>query len=314
MVLALPDHWVWDFWHCHDGRQHHLFFLKAPRALRDPELRHWNVTIGHAVSVDLRTWQVRADALSPGESGAWDDYTTWTGCVVGRPGDWAMLYTGSSHRDAGLVQRIGLARSSDLETWIKHPHNPVVEADPQWYELLDLGQWHDQAWRDPWVVVDAISGVFRMFITARKRVGPTRRRGVIGHAASADLEHWEVGPPLDTPHFSGQMEIPQVIGLAGRWFLLYSAEADNFDEPPDVGGTFVLVADDPLGPFRAQPGGPLVRSPWYGARIVAHEGRPYCLAWRGTGDDGEFAGIVGDPIPVVVDAGMLALGAGEDRA
>ena len=42
--------WVWDFWFADDGERFHLFFLKASRALHDPDRRHWHATIGHAVS------------------------------------------------------------------------------------------------------------------------------------------------------------------------------------------------------------------------------------------------------------------------
>ena len=64
-VLDLPDHWVWDFWGADDGARRHLFFLKAPRALGDPDLRHRNASVGHAVSDDLQTWSPVADALAP---------------------------------------------------------------------------------------------------------------------------------------------------------------------------------------------------------------------------------------------------------
>ena len=48
-----------------------------------------------------------------------------------------MFYTGTSSAEGGLVQRIGLATSSDLITWTKHPDNPVMVADSRWYEGLD---------------------------------------------------------------------------------------------------------------------------------------------------------------------------------
>ena len=48
-----------------------------------------------------------------------------------------MLYTGVNRAEGGLVQRIGLAASDDLVHWDKHPGNPVLEVDPEWYEVLD---------------------------------------------------------------------------------------------------------------------------------------------------------------------------------
>jgi beta-fructofuranosidase len=52
--LRLPNRWIWDFWLARDGKDYHAFYLQAPRSLGDPALRHFNASIGHAVSQDLR--------------------------------------------------------------------------------------------------------------------------------------------------------------------------------------------------------------------------------------------------------------------
>jgi len=39
-MLRLADHWVWDSWLAVAGAEYHLFFLRASRALHDPERRH----------------------------------------------------------------------------------------------------------------------------------------------------------------------------------------------------------------------------------------------------------------------------------
>src|SRR5271169_814490 len=81
-LLRLADSWIWDFWFADDGRAYHVFFLKAPRRLGDPELRHLNVAIGHASSEDLVHWTSAADVLAPAASPAFDDVATWTGSVT----------------------------------------------------------------------------------------------------------------------------------------------------------------------------------------------------------------------------------------
>src|SRR5215213_6370282 len=139
MALRLPDHWLWDFWFARDGDDVHLFHLKAPRSLGDPELRHRHAAIGHAVSRDLRTWRVLEDALAPGPPGEFDDLATWTGSVIRHHGRWHLFYTGISHADGPGIQRIGVASSDDLLAWERH--GLVLEADPAWYEPGD--------WRDP---------------------------------------------------------------------------------------------------------------------------------------------------------------------
>src|SRR3990170_206584 len=136
-MLLLDDHWTWDFWTIKDGVDYHLFFLKAPKSLGDPDARHQNARIGHAVSVDLTDWTVLPDALAPGPGGAWDDMSTWTGSVIKADGRWHMYYTGVNHAERGLVQRIGRASSDDLVTLVKDDAFQL-EADPRWYEQLDL--------------------------------------------------------------------------------------------------------------------------------------------------------------------------------
>ncbi len=320
MSLRLADRWLWDFWLADDGADHHVFFLQADRSLGDPELRHWNVSIGHAVSRDLSHWEVLSDALAPGPPGAWDDYTTWTGSAIRlEDGRWHLLYTGTARSERGLVQRIGLATSDDLVQWHRHPANPVITADETWYEPLDLEAWHDQAWRDPWVLRHPVTGDFHALITARARSGPLDGRGVIGHARSSDLVHWEVLPPLTEPGEFGQLEVPQLVALAGRWFLLFSSAAETHSArrrartgKPGVTGTFALIADAPLGPFRASSDEPLVDSAdtlYAGKIVTTAAGEPVYLAFRGEDAHGAFVGELIDPLPVdVAGDGRLRIG------
>ncbi|MEZ5080393.1 MAG: hypothetical protein R2878_07030 [Thermoleophilia bacterium] len=62
MTLALDDRWLWDFWTAQDGGRLHVFYLQAQKSLGDPDLRHWNVSIGHAVSADMERWEILPDA------------------------------------------------------------------------------------------------------------------------------------------------------------------------------------------------------------------------------------------------------------
>ena len=58
-MLKLADCWVWDSWIADTGSEFHLFFLQAPRSLDEQIERHWNATLGHAVSTDLRAGTCR---------------------------------------------------------------------------------------------------------------------------------------------------------------------------------------------------------------------------------------------------------------
>jgi beta-fructofuranosidase len=324
-VLRLDDRWVWDFWSVADGPDHHLFYLQAPRALGDPDLRHHHATIGHAVSRDLRDWRVLDDVLGPGPPGSWDDLAVWTGSVVRVDRHWAMLYTGISHRERGAVQRIGLATSDDLVSWRKHPANPVLEADERWYELLGAGAWPEQAWRDPWLMFDPETGRFHALITARAAgARAADGAGVVAVAHSEDLVHWTVGPPITEPGWYGHLEVPQVSRIGGRWYLTFSVEAERHaaQHPDRIAGSAVRsvryrVANDPLGPFLAETDHLLIgdaAGSRYAGKIVPSEGRHYLLTFRCFDPDAGFRGEIDDPVPLIDRDGQLVIEGPELRS
>ncbi len=319
MPLAVADSWVWDFWLIeHEGR-YHAFFLKAPRALGDPELRHWNVSIGHAVSGDLRSWEYLPDALSPGPGGRWDDCSTWSGSVIEHDGVWYLFYTGTSRAEKGRIQRIGVATSPDLIAWTR-VDGPILEADPRWYETMDLEEWREEAWRDPWVFRDPEDGMFHAYVTARARRGATMERGVVGHARSRDLVDWEVLPPLFQGSGFGELEIPQLVPFDGRWYLVFCSvvetqSAQRRKRGPGS-GTYYVMGPGRFGPFtsearhiQADPVGS-----HYGGRLVADGDRPMrYLAWERVTEAGEFGGRISDPLDVAVgEDGALSLVHGVD--
>jgi beta-fructofuranosidase len=301
-VLRLTDRWVWDFWHVADGATHHLFFLQAERALGDPDLRHWHASIGHAVSTDLTDWTVVDDTLAPAPAPAWDDFTTWTGSVV-RAGDaWHLFYTGTSHRERGLVQRVGHATSSDLTVWQRVDDGRAFELDERWYEQLDLDVWHDQAWRDPVLVHH--DGRWHALVTARLLAGSPARRGTIGHATSTDLNTWTVHPPLTGPTPFGHLEIPDVRLVRGRWYLLFSSVlAGSGDDAPTAGTFAVASVGGPLGPWRWDQLHLVLGDGWYGCKLIDTGGPDpdrslVALAWRERDADGGFGGWISDPLTV----------------
>lgn len=323
-MLRLTENWLWDFWFAQDGADTHVFYLQAPRSLGDPDLRHWNVTIGHAVSQDLTHWQVLPDALAPSpvESGAWDNYSTWTGSVLKHGALWYLFYTGTSRVEKGKVQRVGLATSPDLIHWQKHPANPLIEADATYYERYDpeSGLWWQEAWRDPCVFRHPDTGVFHAFITGRVNHGPADGRGVVAHARSTDLLHWEVLPPVTIPGDFGHLEVPQLVAINGRYYLLFCTAVNTFasdwqsrtgQEP--VMGTHYLVGDNPLGPFHLSTprflSGDKVGSLYAGKMLQNAAGEWVFLAWRNMDEEGHFLGELSDPIPVQVESsGNLWLG------
>ncbi|WEK62214.1 MAG: family 43 glycosylhydrolase [Candidatus Microbacterium colombiense] len=305
MTFTLTTHWVWDFWLADDGERFHMYYLHAPKSLGDQNLRHRNATIGHATSIDLKTWANHGEVLRPGDEDGFDGSATWTGSIVrDATGLWRMYYTGSrflSHDSHANVETIGLATSSDLHNWTKADHS-VSTAAPRWYETLGSSTWPEEAWRDPWVYADPSGSGWHMLITARSNAGDERDRGVIGHAISADLDVWEAVPALSTPG-SGftHLEVPQVAEIDGRFALLFSCDTTHLagERAGQVGGIWAVETDSPTGPFNVADAALLASDALYSGRLIQdREGSWQMLAFENSTDDGGFVGILSDPVPI----------------
>ena len=280
-MLRLGSSWVWDFWLADDGDLFHLFFLKAPRALGDPDRRHRHATVGHAVSLDLTDWVEVADALTPSPGPAFDDLAIWTGSVVRDGSGWRMFYTGIDRADRGRVQRIGAAVSDDLLTWTRVSSEPLLVADRRWYATASAGE-------------------------------PAATGGVVGHATSPDLRTWTVRPPLSRPAGFGQLEVVLAEVVDGRPVLLFSCMTaelgDARREAGERGGIWVVEADRLLGPYDVGQAHLLHDESLYVGRLVRRRNGEWCLlAFRNLAPGG-FVGEIADPIPVRWAAdGRLAL-------
>jgi beta-fructofuranosidase len=291
-MLELADHWVWDSWFVRDGDVHHMFFLRASRALIEPERRHMRATVGHAVSWDLCEWELCADALVPADLGAWDDEAIWTGSVVRDDDDaWHMFYTARKHGDAR--QRVGHATSADLHVWHRVGDGFVNQADPRWYETLEHGLADNEAWRDPWVY--RVGGEWHMTVTARTPELTGERRSALAHATSDDLLTWTTAAPLAVTDQFGELEVTQIVEVDGVWVLLFSVGETHIDAThrAPLTGMYTAPADGPLGPFHIERAELL--TPLYAGKVVHHtDGHWYALGFRGY-EDGAFVGAIGDP-------------------
>lgn len=324
MALHLNDKWVWDFWFAHKGAETHIFYLQAPRSLKNPDLRHWHSSIGHASSKDLLHWDILPDALHPSdEESAWDSFTTWTGSIIHYNQLWYLFYTGTSKADHGWNQQIGIATSVDLIHWKKSDANPIIRSNPKWYELPERKIWYEQTWRDPWVFER--NGIFHALITARSKTCHPDGRGVIGHACSKDLLHWEVQEPITQPGEFAYMEVPQLIKINHHWYLLFSVEGDRYskDRLARIGsekntGTHYMIADDPFGPF-VQPKNDLLigdklGSTYSGKIIQNNAGNWMLLTVIQYNQSKIFVGDISDPMPLMIeDNGQISVSIQQNR-
>lgn len=302
-MFRLPASWVWDFWFADDGERYHLFFLKASRALIDPDRRHLRATVGHAISTDLTNWVECTDALVPSDGPAFDDLAIWTGCVLrGSDGRWRMFYTGVDRSGKGLVQRIGGAVSTDLYEWNRVDTQPLITADDRWYERIEEGQWPDEAWRDPWVFRDPYGNGWHMLVTARANIGAAHQRGVIGHATSTDLGTWRVESPLSAPGAGfGQLEVLQVADPEGRPVLIFSCMTSELAcdrrHRGETGGIWAVNLDKATGPYDVGSAYKLTDENLYVGRLIQDRSNQWVmLAFHNLSPDGRFVGEIVDPI------------------
>jgi beta-fructofuranosidase len=312
-MLRLPDDWVWDSWIADDGDQYHLYFLKAPRTLVDPGLRHTRATIGHATSADLHAWTYHGEVLVPDPTG-WDDLALWTGSVArGDDGVWRMYYTAINTRGHGVRdQRIGIVESDDLHSWRRVLDRPAVEADPRWYKTLDGDPTASETWRDPFVFRDPHGDGWRMLITARAKDAAPDDDGVLAEARSADMRHWEVGPPITEPGAGfGQLEVAQVRMVDGRPVLVFSCHPQ--EQTPDRierSGrycTWSVTGHELTGPWDIDRAQPFVAEPTlYAAPLLRQRDGDWALVgFLNTEAEGVLSFEITAPIPVEVRDGAL---------
>ncbi len=316
MPYLPTDHLLWDFWFAPRRAEEpwHLFYLRAPASLADPEERHWQAEVGHAVSDDLHTWTDLGVALSPSSEPAWDDKAIWTGSIIEHEGVYHWFYTALTHRDT--AQRIGLATSTDQISWNRYPGNPLLEANPQWYESADTSADGHVAFRDPWVIPDPAGSGWLMYITARAKDGPMDERGVIGLARSDDLIRWTLDGPITAPGDFAELEVPQYLLTDGRHYLLFCTGKPSRRRLADPSatpwiGTHYLTSDRAEGPWTLAPDPPMAadtEGQWYAGRVVKDDGRLLFLAWRRSRDN-RFVGGLSAPVEIDVDEhGQLSVG------
>jgi beta-fructofuranosidase len=308
MSLAFTDRWVWDSWLVDDDNIYHLFYLNAPKNSVDPELRHREAIISHAVSRDLVSWEPVGNVVTPGASDAFDATATWTGSVIRNPaGGWTLFYTGSRFADPNAgssVQSVGVAHSPDLLTWTKATA-PHVEADGHWYEKASDSSAGGEAWRDPWVLHDETTGVWHMLTTAKSKSGATPDdRGVIGHATSTDLNNWTVSEPL-TQAGSGfsQLEVTNIATIDGNRILFFSCFTEHLSQwrrdERQEGGIWAINIDETLDGINPSEAYLVVPERYFCGHVVTdRSGQTVMIAFDATDENGYFHGTIADPIPL----------------
>ena len=201
-----------------DNGLFHLFHLTLPN----------HDYIAHAVSEDGLTWKRVKNALFIGEPGEWDDDMLWTMHITPDPyreQGWRMFYTGLCIHERGRIQRVGLARSSDLYIWEKDNSGKYpLELTGEYYEnSIDEGR-HWVSFRDPFCFSD--NGSIYLIAAGRVKHGPVIRRGCVTLAEEVGENSFEFRQPVYHPGRYDDIEVPNMLYIEGRYYLIGSIRED----------------------------------------------------------------------------------------
>ena len=246
----------------HNG-VYHLFHLVLPN----------HDYIAHAVSPDGLHWQRVKNALFIGDPEAWDDDMLWTMHVTPnpyRPGAWRMFYTGLCMRESGRVQRVGLAHSDDLYHWHKDTSGAFPLAIPAAtdyeHDVKEGRKW--VSFRDPFCYQD--NGETYLLAAARVKSGPIIRRGCVSLAKEIAEGKFEFRPPLFYPIRYDDIEVPNLMRIDQRYYLVGSIREDI--------KVHYWYAEELTGPYLNFHDNVLLPQGNYAARVHRDEGK--ILVWN----------------------------------
>lgn len=189
--------------------------------------------IGLAYSRDLKHWELTEPVLRAEDGAAWERGGLYKSWLMEHAGTFYLFYNAKNVASDDWIEQTGVASSTDLKTWIRHPGNPILKVGPQ-------GAFDDLYASDP-CVFRLDDGRWVMFYFGNSSDGHARD----GAAISDDLLHWvkcdqiliDVGPAgsIDSRYACK----PGIIARDGRLYHFYNAVAPVTGER----GGNVTVAD-----------------------------------------------------------------------
>lgn len=175
-----PGVYIRDFTLVSHLNQIHLFYNRG----RAAETQSWEdpgneVNFGHAVSRDMRSWEIQAPIL-PTRSGTWEDRNVWAPHAFIKDGVAHLFYTGVNQ---AVAQQIGMATSEDLLLWGRYENNPVF-TPPDWTGFRADTR---SDGRGPCVLDDG--GKYYLYYSTSQTTDG-EMKGAVGVAESTDLRNW----------------------------------------------------------------------------------------------------------------------------
>ena len=139
-------------------------------------------------------------------------------------------------------------------------------------------------------------------------------RGVIGHAWSPDLEHWELREPLTKPGQGfGQLEVFQTAHIDGRSALVFNCLARDVSRARRStgtrGGVWLVSTDSALGPYPIANAQQITDHRLYVGKFIndRETGETKFLAFINDDGNGNFVGEITNPLLASWDGPTLML-------
>ena len=299
----------------------HLFYIRHSMYTMPADLNEKN--IGHTWTTDFNSWypnptDTTALTVRPLK---FDELHVWAPTIVQHGPTFYMFYTGVRKDPGGERnhQRIGLATSTDLDTWTPGDA-PVLTAPDVFWASKDPPTYDGQQLRDPFVMADPVNpGQWLMYFVAvdslrypQMAVGVARSFGDFSQWIADDypLRGTQKNTSLaSTIGPTVAVESPHVFRRNGRWWLPYSVNGYNvfFETTASVDPTDTTVVNwtDPVYLRDAAEGGPPPLQWWHATEHLRIFGTEYLAAWNDNASSIDIMGVFA-PANAAVDSFLLS--------
>ena len=256
-----------DFIPFYEDGWYYLFYLKD---FRDREKHGEGCPWFGLRSRDLRNWEELGEMIPRGGREE-QDLFVYTGSVFHDTmgsGKYHIFYTGHNPYivEEGRPQEVIMhAVGETLTRWEKIGEERFAAV--QDYEEND--------WRDPFVFWDEEEGRYGLILTARKKTGEVRGRGVTVLCHSDDLRSWKRTLNLWDPAKYVTHECPDLFQMGEWWYLIFSEFSDRFR-------THYVMAHSSRGPWKVPEKDVFDTRAYYAAKSVWDGSKRYLFGWLAT--------------------------------
>ena len=313
--------------------RHNYWYYPPPPAVQHPEFDEKN--IGHIWTTDFNSWFGPCRTGCPNantcglncpdtvaltvRSGKFDEFHVWAPTIVQRGPTFWMFYTGVRVEGGRQHQRIGVATSTDLNTWtpadtvvLSAPKIAWAMKDPSNYPFDPYGG--SQQLRDPFVMEDPVNpGQWLMYFVAEDSIRAPKM--AVGAARSSDLLNWF---PLEHPFSSTErptfqgatnvVESPHVFARNGQWWMPYTVNLDQIffetTTSTDPADTMAASWTNPVRMRGVTEGQPSELQYWHASEHLRINSTQYMAAFNDNATSIDIKGVF-SPADAAVDSFRL---------